>query len=146
VTLKIPAFAPDDFPARTVQSLRYNDMDRAAHVNNAVYSTLFEAGRVPILYDPARRMPPDGCHFSIVHITIDYLSEMTWPGDATIGTGVARIGNSSVNFRQAVFKEGVCCAVAESIVVLTDSTTRKSAPLPDHARAYFKELVLARDT
>lgn len=134
----------DAYPARTVQTLRYNDQDQAGHVNNAVFSTMFEAGRVPVLYDPARQMPPDGCHFSLVRITIDYLAEMTWPGDVTIGTGVTRIGNSSVGFRQAVFLQGRCCSVADSIVVLTNSATRTSEPLPDHARALFEELLLTQ--
>lgn len=132
----------DTYPAKTNQTLRYNDQDQAGHVNNAVYSTMFEAGRVPILYDPARQMPPAGCHFSIVRITIDYLAEMTWPGEVTIGTGVTRIGNSSVAFRQAVFLDGQCRSVAESTVVLTNATTRKSQPLPDHARAWFESLLL----
>jgi acyl-CoA thioester hydrolase len=134
----------DAYPTRTVQTLRYNDHDQAGHVNNAVFSTMFEAGRVPVLYDPARQMPPDGCHFSLVRITIDYLAEMKWPGDVTIGTGVTRIGNSSVGFRQAVFLQGRCCSVADSIVVLTNSTMRKSEPLPDHARAFFEELLLTQ--
>jgi acyl-CoA thioester hydrolase len=132
------------FPARSVQTLRYADHDQAGHVNNAIYATMFEAGRVPLLYGPARGMPPEGCHFSLVRITIDFLAEMTWPGDVTIGSGVTRIGSSSVGFRQAVFKDAICCASAESVVVLTNSTTRKSQPLPDHARAMFEELLLAK--
>lgn len=134
----------DAYPARTVQTLRYNDMDQAGHVNNAVYSTMFEAGRVPVLYDPDKQMPPDGCHFSLVRITIDYLAEMTWPGEVAIGTGVTRIGNSSVSFRQGVFLDGVCRSFADSIVVLTNGTTRKSEPLPDHARAWFEALRLTQ--
>ncbi|GAB4349850.1 MAG: thioesterase family protein [Oricola sp.] len=134
----------DAYPAQATQTLRYNDQDQAGHVNNAVYSTMFEAGRVPILYDPARRMPPEGCHFSLVRITIDYLAEMTWPGEVTIGTGVTRIGNSSVAFRQAVFLEGRCRAFADSTVVLTNATTRRSHPLPDHARAWFETLLMDR--
>lgn len=135
-----PALPLDAYPAKTLQTLRYNDMDQAGHVNNAVYSTLFEAGRVPILYDPDRQMPPAGCHFSIVRLTVDFMAEMTWPGEVTIGTGVTRIGGSSVALRQAVFNEGRCCAAAESVVVLTDSTARKSKPLPEHARAWFETL------
>ncbi|MFZ2099131.1 MAG: thioesterase family protein [Oricola sp.] len=137
----IAALPLDAYPARTPQTLRYNDMDRAGHVNNAIYSTLYEAGRVPILYDPERQMPPDGCHISIVRITIDYLAEMTWPGDVTIGSGVSRIGNSSVGFLQAIFLEGRCCSAAESIVVLTNSATRRSEPLPAHARDHFERLL-----
>ena len=138
----IAARSLEAFPAKTAQTLLYADHDQAGHVNNAIYATMFEAGRVPVLYDPARNMPPEGCHFSLVRITIDFLKEMTWPGEVVTGSGVTRIGTSSVSFRQAVFKDGVCCSTSESTVVLTNSTTRKSQPLPDHARAMFEELLL----
>lgn len=137
-----PALPLDAYTAKTLQTLRYNDMDQAGHVNNAVYSALFEAGRVPILYDPDKQMPPAGCHFSIVRLTIDFMAEMTWPGEVTIGTGITRIGGSSVGLLQAIFNDGKRCATAESTVVLTDSATRKSTPLPDHARAWFETLRL----
>jgi acyl-CoA thioester hydrolase len=132
----------DTYPARTDQILRYNDVDRNGHVNNAVYSTLYEAGRVEILYNPEEAIPPAGCHFSLVTITIDYLSELNWPGRVTIHTGVDRIGTSSVTFRQAIFSGKKCCSTATSTVVLTGSTTRRSTPLPPDARAYFEKLRL----
>ena len=130
------------FPAQIVHTLRYADHDQEGHVNNAVYATMFEAGRVSILYDPARNMPPEGCHFSLVRITIDFLAEMSWPGDVTIGTGVTRIGTSSIGLRHAIFKDGKCRSTAEGIVVCTNSTTRKSQPLPDYARAMLENLLL----
>lgn len=133
----------DMFPALTVHTLRYADHDQEGHVNNAVYSTMYEAGRVSVLYDPAQAMPPAGCHFSLVRITIDFLAEMTWPGDVTIGTAVTRIGNSSISLRHAIFKDGTCRSTAEGTVVCTNSTTRKSQPLPDHARAFLETIRLA---
>ena len=33
-------------PVVTEVTLRYSDMDALGHLNNAVYATLFEAGRV----------------------------------------------------------------------------------------------------
>lgn len=130
----------DAFPTRIVQTLRYGDMDSAGHVNNAVYSTLFEAGRVVLLYDPAHNMPPEGCHFSLVRVTIDFLAETKWPGEVTIATGVTRLGTSSVSLRQAIFRDGTCHARAESIVVLTNASTRRSQPMPEYMRTMFEGL------
>ena len=130
------------FPAQITHTLRYADHDQEGHVNNAVYATLFEAGRVAILYDPANKMPPEGCHFSLVRIAIDFLTEMSWPGDVTIGTGVTRIGTSSVGLRHAIFKDGTCRATAEGTVVCTNSATRRSHPLPDYARAMLETMLL----
>ena len=130
------------FPARITHTLRYADHDQEGHVNNAVYATMYEAGRVAILYDPAHDMPPEGCHFSLVRITIDFHAEMSWPGEVTIGTGVTRVGTSSIGLRHAIYKDGQCRSTAEGVVVCTNSTTRRSQPLPDHARAMFEALLL----
>lgn len=130
------------FPVQTVHTLRYADHDQEGHVNNAVYATMFEAGRVAVLYDPTQNMPPEGCHFSLVRITIDFLAEMSWPGDVIIGTAVTRIGSSSVGMRHAIFKDDICRATAEGVVVCTNTASRKSHPLPDHARAMLETLML----
>ena len=130
------------FPARIVHTLRYADHDQEGHVNNAVYATLFEAGRVAILYDPAQAMPPEGCHFSLVRMTVDFLAEMSWPGEVTIGTAVTRLGTSSIGLSHGIFKDGTCRAISDGVVVLTNSTTRRAHPLPDYARTMLQTLML----
>ena len=132
----------DHFPLHVDIEPRFRDTDAMGHVNNAVYATLFEAGRVAILYDPANKMPPEGCHFSLVRIAIVFLTEISRPGDVTIGTGVTRIGTSSVGLRHAIFKDGTCRATAEGTVVCTNSATRRSHPLPDYARAMLETMLL----
>lgn len=39
----------DDFPFRTYEKLRYVDTDRQGHVNNAVFASMLETGRVELL-------------------------------------------------------------------------------------------------
>jgi hypothetical protein len=51
----MPAPTPrslSEFPQTTFDKLRYNDTDRQGHVNNAVFATLLESGRVEFLYAP----------------------------------------------------------------------------------------------
>ncbi len=124
----------DAFPLRVAEKLRYGDTDRQGHVNNAVYATLFESGRVAVFYDPAAAMPPEGCEFVLARICIDFLTELNWPGEVIVGTAVQRIGRSSTTLRQAIFRDGVAVATAESVGVLMDSATRKATPLPDVVR------------
>ena len=57
-----------DFPRRTFEKLRYSDTDRQGHVNNAVFSTMLETGRVEILCDPARPLYAEGCAFVIASL------------------------------------------------------------------------------
>ena len=123
----------DRFPVRTYEKLRYGDTDRQGHVNNAVFSTMFETGRVEILYDPDAPLASPGCAFVIVNLNLDFRSEINWPGRVDIGTGVAEVGRSSVTFAQALFQNGRLAATAKAVVVQMDEVTRRSEPLSDGA-------------
>ena len=69
-----------DFPNRTFDKLRYGDTDRQGHVNNAVFATFYETGRVEMLN--ATGWKPENPDFSyvIARITIDFRAEIFWPG------------------------------------------------------------------
>jgi acyl-CoA thioester hydrolase len=124
-----------DFPSHNFDKLRYGDTDRQGHINNAVFSTLFETGRVGVIHDGEAPLLGPGFSFVLARIAIDYKAELLWPGRVEIGTGVKSIGNSSVTFLQALFQDGKLAATAQSVVVQVDMVTRKSAPLPAEARA-----------
>lgn len=119
-------------------TIRYADTDRQGHVNNAVFATFLESGRVPILYadQPAA---PEGASFMIARLVLDFRSEIHWPGEVLIGTSVLRLGNSSVTLGQGIFFNGRCAATAETVIVLVDETTRKSRPMPEATRAQLSK-------
>jgi acyl-CoA thioester hydrolase len=129
-----PAPRPEDFPHRTVVTIRFSDLDRQNHVNNAVFATFFESGRVILLYDEAYGLVAPGASFVLARLSIDFLSEMRWPGEVEIGTAIAAVGNSSLRFSQALFAGGVCIATAENTMVMVDNKTRTPRPFtPEHA-------------
>lgn len=123
----------DQFPVKTYEKLRYGDTDRQGHINNAVFATMFETGRVEILYDPDAPLTSPNCAFVIVNLTVDFHSEINWPGRVDIGTRVSKIGRSSVHFEQALFQDGRITATAKTVVVQMNETTRQSEPLSDAA-------------
>ncbi|MET4898564.1 thioesterase family protein [Sphingomonadaceae bacterium jetA1] len=125
---------PDDFPLRATDKIRYADTDRQGHVNNAIFATLLETGRVELLYDPAWPLADAGSAFVIARLALDFRSEIVWPGEVVIGTRIAALGRSSIRLEQAIFQNGACAATAETVIVLMDETTRKSRPLPAAAR------------
>ena len=135
---------PDAFPSRVPDLIRYADLDRQGHVNNAVYSTYFETGRVAIIWDREHGLQVPGCTTVLARAEIDYLRELRWPGTVEIGTAVAEIGRSSYVFTQAVFHDGVCAAIARNTMVLIDGTTRKARPLPDELVERLKKLTIAK--
>jgi acyl-CoA thioester hydrolase len=114
--------------------LRYGDTDRQGHINNAVFCTLFEAGRVDFVFDGEKPICGPGKAWVIAKLNMDYLAEMNFPGTVEVGSRVLSIGRSSFTVGQALFKDGNCCSTAESVIVLTDEATRKSVPLSDHVK------------
>ena len=128
----------DLYPLWTADVLRYADTDRQGHVNNAVFSTFFETGRVRLLLDPAQPLAPDGCAFVIARITIDFRGEILWPGEVRIGTAITSTGRSSFVLAQGLFVDERCVATAESTIVLTDQSTRRSTALPDWVQERLK--------
>ena len=134
--------ALDDFPARSHDKLRYGDTDRQGHVNNAVFATLLETGRIEVLRDATAQLTEDGREWVLARLTLDFLGEILWPGQVDIGTRVQRIGRTSVGMEQALFQEGRIVARAETVIVQTDIETRRPEPLSERARERFGALLV----
>jgi acyl-CoA thioester hydrolase len=131
----------EDFPIRVSDVVRYRDMDRQQHVNNAVFSTYFESGRVGVIYDQENGLQVPGATSVVARLEIDFLGELHWPGTVEIGTAIEEIGNTSYRFVAAVFHQGQCAAIARTTMVLIDRETRRSRALPPGLVARLKELM-----
>ena len=123
-----------DFPLKTFDKVRYADTDRQGHVNNAVFSTFLETGRVEVLYNAHLPILAERSSFVIASLKLEFLKEITWPGQVDIGTGLLKIGNSSITLLQRLFQNEECVAQAETIIVQVDAETRRSSPLSAAAR------------
>jgi acyl-CoA thioester hydrolase len=129
----------EDFPGRVTENIRYGDLDPQNHVNNAVFSTFFETGRVNLFRDPVKGLLVAGANFVLARSEIDFLRELKWPGSIEIGTGIAAIGRSSYTVAQAIFREGQCAAMGRATIVLIDNESRRPRPLSEEAIARLKQ-------
>jgi len=118
----------------TSVTLRYSDMDVLGHLNNAVYATLFEAGRVAYVEEKLAALTPAGTGYVIVRLEIDFNAEARYPGTADITTAITRLGGSSMTFTQSIRIAGRLVASAACICALFDLTRRKALRLPDSMR------------
>lgn len=130
----------EDYPFRTTDKLRYGDTDKLGHVNNAVFATFLETGRVDLLCDPERPVNDPGTAFVLARLVVDFRAEAHWPGSVDIGTRIQSIGRSSLRLQQAVFQNGACIASGETVLVQMDEATRKSRPFSKTARASLDQL------
>jgi len=115
-----------NFRFRASDKIRYADTDRQGHVNNAVFSTLLETGRVELLFELAE----PGSSFVIARLALEFRAEIRWPGTVVIGTRVGSVGRSSIKLEQGLFQDERCVATAETVIVFVDDVTRKSRALP----------------
>lgn len=130
-----PAPALADYPHRVTEIVRFGDLDPQGHVNQAVFLTYFESGRVAMFRNPDLGIGVPGATFVMVRMEVDYLRELHWPGMIEIGTGVAEFGRSSFKVNQAIFRDGICAAAGRATLVCIDTASRKSRPLPEEAVA-----------
>jgi acyl-CoA thioester hydrolase len=128
-TRALPVLA--DYPHRVTEIVRYGDLDPQGHVNQAVFATYFESGRVAMFRSPDLGIGVPGITFVLVRMEIDYIKELHWPGGIEIGTAIEKFGRSSFTAAQAVFRDGVCAAAGRATRVCIDLASRRSRPLPE---------------
>jgi acyl-CoA thioester hydrolase len=126
----------EQFPFQTYDKVRYADTDRQGHVNNAAFATFLETGRVEFLYDPQSPLTADNGSFVIAGLNLRFVSEVNWPGRIDIGTGVIRVGKSSLSLYQGLFQDGRCVASAETVIVQINDN-KKSCPLTEETRVFL---------
>jgi acyl-CoA thioester hydrolase len=121
----------------TEEKLRNADTDQQGHINNAVLSTLYEAGRIDLLAAPEIAKIRAATSIVVVRMLVNFRKELFFPGKAWVGTRVARVGRTSLDFEQAVFAANGEVSSAEATCVLLDRAARKPTPVPDELRAYL---------
>ena len=132
----------DNYPYRLTDNIRFADLDPNGHVNNAVYATYFETGRVTLVKDRSFGLMPEGLAWMLVRLDIHFRAELRWPGSIELGLGVARLGRTSTSHEQVVFSAGRCVASAQSVTVLIDERSRKPTPLTDDIIGNFQRWML----
>jgi acyl-CoA thioester hydrolase len=123
------------YPHRVDEIVRFGDLDSQGHVNNAVFATYFESGRVAMFREPNLGIGVNGATFVLVRQEIDYLRELHWPGTVVVGTALIELGRSSFKMAQAIFREGTAVATCRATLVMMDLTTRRSRALTPEAIA-----------
>ena len=131
------------FPFVTFDKVRYGDTDRQGHVNNAVFATFFETGRVEMLYQPSHEFLSKDCSFVVAKSTLDLLAEIHWTGQVDIGTGIVRIGNSSLVIAANLYQHGQLVATSETIVVQVSNITKTSTPISEEVKQKLKSLQIS---
>ncbi len=118
---------------RTIPT-RWMDVDSYGHVNNVEYLSYFDtAVNGWYLENDLIDMVSGNKIFLVVETNCTYFGEITFPDIVHAGIKVERIGNSSVTYDIALFRNdtGAACALGRFVHVLVDRESRKPTPLED---------------
>ncbi len=134
---------PAGFSFWTPIVVRFSDLDLLGHANNVRIAGWLEDGRVALEL-PIQPCTPDydGPVVVLVDFHIQYLAEVRLGDEVAVGTRVQRIGTSSITLGQAVFVNGRCAAIAESVEVLIGATSRRPEGWPPKFLAHFEQYLV----
>ncbi len=112
---------------------RWSDNDIYGHVNNVTYYSYFDTAANALLIEKAdfdiRYSPVIGL---VVDSACSFFQELSYPEIIEVGVAISKLGNSSVQYDLAIFKQGheVASAQGHFVHVFVDRQTRKSTPIP----------------
>lgn len=126
----------DTFHFEIPIKIRYCETDMLGHVNNVSYFMYFEQGRIE--YFEHLGLTEDLFSDQTVSVVADlecqYLAQLYLKDPLKLQVRVAEIGRSSMDVQYAIVVEGVLKAAGRGTIVLIDTATGKSTPIPDSAR------------
>jgi len=118
--------------------IRYADLDPHGHVNNSVYLTYLESGRLGYYETTGIWDKDSGLKTGMVvaHIDIDYVSPIFLGQSIQVGLRMASLGHKSLTLAfQINDREGdQVFARGKSIMVAYDHAAEKSIPVPEDWR------------
>jgi acyl-CoA thioester hydrolase len=132
-----------EFPHFSEIQTRWHDNDVYQHVNNVVYYSFFDtavnqhlinSGALDIANSPAIGL--------VIETQCRYYSAVSFPDLVTVGIKVEHLGNSSVRYQTALFRndEDSASAVGNFVHVYVDRKTNRPVSIPDNVRAVLATL------
>lgn len=134
----------DDYKVFYPISTRWSDNDIYGHVNNVTYYSYFDTAANRYLIEEGGLDISDGRIVGyVVNSGCEYHAPITYPEGIEAGLRVDRMGNSSVQYGIAIFREGVAEAAAHGhfVHVFVERAANKSVPIPAPLRAALERLL-----
>lgn len=120
---------------KTRLQVRYGDLDTLGHVNNAVYLTYFELGRVLFFRKYLPSFDASNVRFVIARAEIDFKKSITMEDEIFLETSLESVGNTSFTFLHRVTGEdGAKVYATGKIVAVSIDRDRTPSRVPDEIR------------
>ena len=131
-----------DFKHKTRIQIRFKDIDKLGHVNNANHITYLELSRVNYLNDVFIQLidwSKEG--IILAHIAVDYKSPIYLEDEVWVHSRVSKIGNSSYDMEYVIVRivDGVSqiAAIGKSVQVCFNYETNRTMKMPEEWKKYM---------
>lgn len=134
------------FPHMVALPTRWMDNDSYGHVNNVNYYSFFDTAVNRYLIDRGvLDIHKDDIVGFVVETGCSYFSSISFPDLIHVGVRVAKLGNSSVRYEIALYRndDALPAAAGHFVHVYVDRRSNKSVPIPESARAVLQSLLAA---
>ncbi|MDH4610237.1 thioesterase family protein [Pseudomonas sp. BN102] len=124
---------------------RWHDNDIYGHVNNVVYYSYFDSAVNAYLIERGGLdIHEGGVVGFVVSSSCDYFASIAFPDRIEVGLRLGTLGNSSVQYELAIFKQGEeeACAAGRFVHVFVDRESNRPVPIPETLRGALAELVV----
>jgi len=126
----------------TPVTLRFCDTDKLGHINNVSIASFFEASRCELIDGAVARAGIEpGIDYVLARVSIDFRSELHYPGTVEVGGRFLRVGNRSILSGYGAFLGERCFATGEAVNVFIDLQRRTSVPVPASLRKLIEQAV-----
>ena len=137
-TISKARFVSASYPLLQEISTRVSDVDTYGHLNAIRLGQYYEDARAAFYRSVLGQAP--NRRTLVAELKMRYLREGEWPGDIQVGTGVLTIGATSLVMAQALFQNGGCIGLADTVLVRADAS--RSIPLETDIRERLQNLML----
>ncbi|WP_202741789.1 acyl-CoA thioesterase [Acinetobacter calcoaceticus] len=124
---------------------RWADNDIYGHVNNVTYYSYFDtAANALLIQKTGFDIHQSQSIGLVVDSACSFLQELSFPEIIQVGVAIGKIGNTSLRYELAIFKQGQQQASAQGyfVHVFVDRETRKTVSISESNRAVLEKFLL----
>lgn len=124
---------------------RWADNDIYGHVNNVTYYSYFDtAANALLIQKTGFNIHQSQSIGLVVDSACSFFQELSFPEIIQVGVAIGKIGNTSLRYELAIFKQGQEQASAQGhfVHVFVDRETRKTVPISESTRDVLEKFLL----
>jgi len=124
---------------------RWADNDIYGHVNNVTYYSYFDtAANALLIQKTGFNIHQSQSIGLVVDSACSFFQELSFPEIIQVGVAIGKIGNTSLRYELAIFKQGQDQSSAQGhfVHVFVDRETRKTVPISKSTRDVLEKFLL----